>query len=142
VTLISLPGVKIGGVVHKLGDEASVSGASVTLPVTILLEEVDYDIKLGVSAQLDIIVEEVKDKVVVPVTAVFTKGGRDYVVKVSEGRNEEIAVVTGLSDGLNIVIESGLEPGDEILVNAFNYAPDYGSPGGMGGPGFFMGGRR
>jgi len=142
MTLISLPGVKIEGLVHKLGEEASVSGASVTLPVTILLDEVENDIKLGVSAQLDIIVDEVKDKVVVPLTAVFSKNGRDYVIKVLDGKTEEIAVETGLSDGLNIIIESGLETGDEILINTFNFAPDYRTPGGMGGAGFFVGGRR
>jgi len=143
VSLPSLPDIKLSGRVHKLGNEADNTSSIVTLPVTVLLDEVDYDIKLGVSAELDIIVGEVKDKVVIPITALVNDRGQDAVVKVIDGKTRQVPVETGLTDGLNVAIESGLEPGDKILINTFRQAPDYGNSSGnirMGG--VFMGGPR
>lgn len=142
VTLISLPNVKLKGVVHKIGEEATNERATVAIPVTVLLEEMDYDIKLGVSAQLDIIVDEMRDKVVVPITAILSKEGKDFVIKVVDGETKEISVETGLSDGLNIAIESGLEVDEEILINTFQYIPGYGLEGSPSGGAVFMGGPR
>jgi multidrug efflux pump subunit AcrA (membrane-fusion protein) len=133
VTLISLPGVKLTGVVSEIGNEANNAYATVTIPVKVLLDEVDYDIKLGVSAQVEIIVNEVKDEIVIPAAAVFSRAGRDYVVKVVDGEREEVPVETGLTDGLRIAIKSGLDVGDEILVNTYFYAQEYGNiPGSTG----------
>lgn len=145
VTLSSLPGIELSGEVVELGNEANNDNSIVTLPVTVLLEEVDYDIKLGVSADVDIIVGEVKDKVIIPITAIVNRNGRDFVMKVVNGKIQEVPVETGLSDGLNIVVESGLEAGDKILINTFQQAPGYGSDSNtkrMMGPGpGMMGGR-
>lgn len=145
-TLSSLPRIELSGEVVELGNEANNDSSIVTLPVTVLLEEVDYDIKLGVSADLDIIVGEVKDKVIIPITAIITRNGKDFVIKVVNGKTQEVPVETGLSDGLKIAIESGLEAGDKILVNTFQQALEFGSDSNdnrMMGPGPGMtGGRR
>ena len=115
------------------GKGAKKAHAKGTIPVKVLLDEVDYDIKLGVSAQVEIIVNEVKDEIVIPAAAVFSRAGRDYVVKVVDGEREEVPVETGLTDGLRIAIKSGLDVGDEILVNTYFYAQEYGNiPGSTG----------
>ncbi|HLV09848.1 MAG TPA: efflux RND transporter periplasmic adaptor subunit, partial [Halanaerobiales bacterium] len=98
VTLPSLPGVSLSGEVSKLGDEANNEGAVVTLPLTVLLDELDYEVKLGVSAELDIIIDEVKGRVVVPVTAVFSEEGQDKVIRIVKGEQEKVLVETGLND--------------------------------------------
>ncbi|MFI5358922.1 MAG: efflux RND transporter periplasmic adaptor subunit [Halanaerobiales bacterium] len=138
VTLISLPGVKLTGVVSEIGNEANNAYATVTIPVKVLLDEIDYDIKLGVSAQVEIIVNEVKDEIVVPATAVFSRAGRDYVMKVVDGETVEVPVETGPTDGLRIAIMSGLEEGDEILVNTYMYSQQAGNV--RGSVGFRAGG--
>ncbi|MEJ6950318.1 efflux RND transporter periplasmic adaptor subunit [Natronospora cellulosivora (SeqCode)] len=144
VSLSSLSGVVVNGQVTRVADEADNSGGVVTLPVTVTLDETDFPVILNSSAQLDIIVEQVADKLVVPITAVFSQGGNDFVVKSNNGRSETIPVETGLSSGLRIVIESGLNEGDEILINTFQQAGNVDSqnrmPGGM--PVGMMGGRR
>ncbi len=140
VSLPSLPGTELSGSVYKLGDEADNSNATVTLPVTVLLNKTDKEIKLGVSANLDIIVGEVNDKIVIPITAIVNDKGKDSVYKVVDGKTEQIPVETGLSNGFNIVVESGLEQGDKILINTFQQAPGFGQNqqnnrgGFMGGP--------
>ncbi|MFP4017606.1 MAG: efflux RND transporter periplasmic adaptor subunit [Halanaerobiales bacterium] len=108
LTLPSIPDIELTGEVSELGDEADNSNSVVNIPVSVLIEENDYPIRLGVSASLEIITGEISDKVVVPVTAVINNNGQDTVIKVVDGETEEVAVETGLTDGLRIVIESGL----------------------------------
>lgn len=123
VTLESLPGKVITGQVVEIADQAENNSSIVTLPVTVLLDNSDYDIKLGVSAELDIIVGKVENQVVVPITAVINQNGREFVIKVDdEGRQQLIPIKTGLSNGLKIAVESGLQPGDKIIVNTYQQA--------------------
>ncbi len=76
---------------------------------------------------MEIIVNEVKDEIVIPAAAVFSRAGRDYVVKVADGEMDEVPVETGPTDGLRIAIMSGLDVGDEILVNTYIYNQQSGS---------------
>jgi len=144
LTLPSLPGTELGGEVNELGNEADNSNSVVILPVKILIDKTDQPIKLGVSASLDIIIGQIQEKVVLPITAIVSINGRDSVIKVIDGKTERVPVETGLSDGLNIVIESGLEAGDNILLNTYQQVPGYGqgNQGGMPGGVFMGGGRR
>lgn len=153
VTLNSLPDKELKGKVVELGDEADNDSSIVTLPVTVLLDKVDFDIKLGVSAELDIIVAQVKGQVVIPITAIFTENGEDFVMKYQDDKLEKTAVETGLSSGMRIAILSGLKTGDRILVNTFKQSLELsseteedmedprGGRGGFGGPGMMGGGR-
>lgn len=120
ITLKSLPGKTIAGEVVELEDEADNSGGIVTLPVTVLLEKVDYDIKLGCSAELDIIVGELKNQIIIPITAIITKNGRDFVMKVENDSSKQVPVETGLSNGLQVAVLSGLKPGDIIMRNTYS----------------------
>lgn len=133
LTLISLPGVRLTGVVSEIGNEANNAHATVTIPVKVLLDETEHDIKLGVSAQVEIIVNEVKDEIVIPAAAVFSRAGRDYVMKAADGEMVEVPVETGPTDGLRIAIMSGLDVGDEILVNTYMYNQQAGSLRGSAG---------
>ena len=144
LTLSSLPGIELNGIVNELGNEADNNNSVVTLPVKVLIDKTDQPIKLGVSASLDIIIGQVKNKVVLPITAIVNINGKDLVVKVVDGKTERAPVQTGLSDGLNIVIESGLEIGDNILLNTYQQVPGYGqgNQGGIPGAVFMGGGRR
>lgn len=122
VTLKSLQSMVIGGEVTEIADEAEVANGIVTLPVTVMLDKVDYDIKLNSSAQLDIIAGEVNDQIIIPITAIFTQNGREFVMKVVDGKPRPVPVKTGLSNGLKIAVESGLEVGDKILLNTYQQA--------------------
>jgi multidrug efflux pump subunit AcrA (membrane-fusion protein) len=142
VSLPSLPMIELSGKVYKLADEANNDSAIVTLPVTVLLDKLDYEIKLGVSAELDIIIGMVEDKVVIPITAIVSNKGRDTVMKVVNDKIEQVPVETGISDGFNIAIESGLEPGEKFLANTFLHAPNDGNVSKNSGMKVFMGGKR
>lgn len=129
VSLTALQGAVVNGEVTEIADEAIISGSMVALPVTITLDKTEYEIKLNTSAKIDIITGEVHDKVVIPVTAVYHQEGEDMVIKIVNGQPQPTPVKTGLSNGLQIAVESGLEPGDEILVNTYRQAGTFNQSG-------------
>jgi membrane fusion protein (multidrug efflux system) len=70
----------------------------------------------GMFARLNVPIETVKDAVTVPMEAlVDTPKGR-VVFLVEDGKVVGRPVVTGIEDGKNIQIVSGINPGDNIIV--------------------------
>jgi len=145
IELDSLPATSFTGEVTEIANEADNSGGTVTLPVTVTLNETDKEIKINSSAQVEIIVGEQKDTLFIPITAVFNKNNKEVVFKVvDENKTEAVEIKTGLSNGLRIAVESGLNEGDKILLNTFAQAngsknmPTFGPGSGIGGN---MGGR-
>lgn len=121
-TLDALSGQEISGEVVEIDQEAEENSGVVTIPVNILLAEGDFALKPGYSADVEIIVSFVKDKIIVPITAIYNKNGQTYVSKYEEGQLKQVPVTTGINNGLKISIESGLEAGDRIVINAFQFA--------------------
>jgi len=145
IELDSLPSTSFTGEVTEIANEADNSGGTVTLPVTITLNETDKDIKINSSAQVEIIVGEVKDTIFIPITAVLNRNNKEVVLKViGENKTEAVEIKTGLTNGLRIAVKSGLNEGDEILLNTFaqransGNVPAFGPGSGIGGN---MGGR-
>ena len=81
--------------------------ASVAVPDTVT-------IRSGYSANAEIVLQEVNDVLTIPESAIQYDGDQTYVfVKEAEGYMRR-DVVTGLSDGVNIEIKSGLELGQTV----------------------------
>ncbi|AZO95873.1 efflux RND transporter periplasmic adaptor subunit [Halocella sp. SP3-1] len=122
VSLDALPGQQLFGEVIYIEQEAEEDSGVVTVPVTVLLEEGDFDLKPGYSADVEIIIQSVNDKFIIPITAIYNKEGQAYVMKYEDSKLEEIPVKTGISNGLKIAVESGIEVGDKIMLNTFQFA--------------------
>lgn len=137
ISMEALPGLNLTGQLTEIGSKAESTSGVVTIPITVLIDSVHDSFKPGLSADMDIIVGQVTDKLIVPVTAILDKQGTKYVQKVVGQETEETEVTTGLTDGLQVVIESGLEPGDKILINSAAMAQ---SGSGQSGPNMFRGG--
>lgn len=72
-------------------------------------------IRSGYSANAEIVLQKVEQVVSVPESAIEFAGDSTFVyLKQDDGAYEKIAVKTGLSDGLNIEIVSGLKVGDKV----------------------------
>lgn len=121
ISLDALPAQQLSGEVIAIEQEAEEDSGVVTIPVTVLLEEGNYDLKPGYSADLDIIIKSTEDKIIIPITAVYNKEGKTYVSKYEGGQLEDVLVKTGISSGLKIAIDSGLEAGDRIMINTFQF---------------------
>jgi len=126
VEVDALPGVPFTGTVDSIGLIAHSSGGITTVPVTIRLAENTAELRVGYSASVTIEVARAEDVLKVPVEAVVVQGNRSFVTVVRDGETRPVEVQTGLSDGLEVEIISGLEPGDQIV--GFNVAL-YGGPG-------------
>lgn len=72
-------------------------------------------IRSGYSANAEIVLEKADSVLVIPESALEFEGTETFVhVKNAEGEYTKTQVTTGLSDGLNIEIKSGLSAGDKV----------------------------
>ncbi len=130
---------QLEGRVDEIGERAEKENEVVTLPVTVMLDEKTEGLKPGFTAEVDIIVGEVTDEVIVPISAIFSREGEEMVAKVEDEEIVPTPVKTGLSSDSRIVILEGLESGDKILMNSYQQAGggsnqnEFGPPMGRGG---------
>lgn len=75
----------------------------------------DYVIRSGFSANAEIVLREAADVVSIPESALEFKGDSSFVYVASAGGEYvRTAVTTGMSDGINIEVRSGLKAGDKV----------------------------
>ncbi|MBN2018946.1 MAG: efflux RND transporter periplasmic adaptor subunit [Sedimentisphaerales bacterium] len=74
-------------------------------------------LKPGMSARVEILVEQLPDVLIVPVQVVANRGGRKICFIVKGGRTEEREVTTGLFNDTYVQIADGLQAGDDVLLN-------------------------
>ena len=122
ITVEAIPERKFEGRVKTIALQAVNDNGVVTLPVSIVLTEVSSLLKPEFSAEVEIVVDELKDQVVVPITAIFNDKGVEQVIKVVENKPVPTPVKTGLSSGFEVVILEGIVPGDEILINSYQFS--------------------
>ncbi|UCF15563.1 MAG: efflux RND transporter periplasmic adaptor subunit [Phycisphaerales bacterium] len=86
---------------------------------TQVLIEGTYDyLKPGMSAKVEILVEQLKDVIIVPVTVVANRQGKKVCFVVApDGSSKERVVKTGAFDDTFVQIVEGLEEGEKVLLN-------------------------
>jgi hypothetical protein len=86
------------------------------------------------SARVELLVERLASAVYVPLEAVFERGGKHYCYVMNGGSPEAREVLVGPSNENYIVIETGVEAGELVLLGD---PADEGRPlGGESVPGF------
>ena len=140
VTLDALDGQEFEGTITEVSNEASSGNSSAKYPVTITFEKTE-DMLLGMSASATIHVNEAEDAVLIPVDALQEKGDSTFVYtkKDSDGNlSGEVEVETGISNGSQVEITSGLEEGDTVYylkAESSDTSSGQNMPGGMDGQG-------
>ena len=85
----------------------------------------DRMIRSGYSANAEIILEQVKQVITLPESALEFSGDSTFVYrKADDGSYKRSPVTTGLSDGLNIEIRSGIAEGDIVRGPKIINTPD------------------
>jgi len=75
----------------------------------------DVTIRSGYSANAEIVLQSAENVLMVPESAIQFEGDKTFVyVLKADGTYEERPVETGLSDGVNIEIKSGLSSGEKV----------------------------
>ena len=141
VTFDAAPGQIYTGVVTEVGAVGQFSGSQVQFPVTVEVLDADENVKPGMTADVTIITQELKDVLLVANQALFFDEDRVYVkVLGALGNVKEVDIETGLSANSFTVATSGdLKDGDELVLNLPDVTNDLQEQFG-GGPMMFGGG--
>lgn len=102
------------GTITKIDSIGTYSSSGSTFSATIEFEN-DGNIRIGMSASCTVVLEEAKDCIAVPISAIQTNGSKKYVIVVKDnGETEDVDVETGISNDSYVQILSGLS-GDETI---------------------------
>lgn len=98
--------------------------------------QLDYDeaLKIGMSAEVTLMKDEVKGAITLPMSAIqFNEDNTPYVLMMgSEGAAVKSAITTGIHDGTTVEITEGVKVGDTVLLEAMEVPGGFGFGGGMG----------
>lgn len=86
--------------------------------INIYFEEGEATVRSGMSADLVIIISSKEDVLKIPELAIYEKEEKEFVKILEDGKEKEVEIETGISDGENIEIISGLSHGQTIVVSA------------------------
>ncbi|MCX7614655.1 MAG: HlyD family efflux transporter periplasmic adaptor subunit [Clostridiales bacterium] len=114
ITVNALPKVKYTGKVTKISETGAYQNGSSTFTVTITLDKTT-NVKIGMSADVKIVVASAKDAVAVPIEAVMGSGNNAKVMVVgNDGTVTPVFVKLGLANDAYVQITSGLSKGDTV----------------------------
>jgi len=125
VKLEAYPGAVFHGKVIDIGTVARVkksqAGAATSIKVfdvRVQVEDKDARVKPGLTAVVDIIAEEQRGVLTVPLSAVVARPGGPVVFVANRRDVEERRVVLGPSNDERVVVKDGLRPGDRVVLEA------------------------
>lgn len=117
----SLPDAKVTGKLSRVAPQAKEKDNARLFEVEIELDpSPGTTLRAGYSSTADLVIREKRDVTTVPERLVhFEDGGKKAWVEtpanVPGAPPKKVDVQTGLSDGLNVEIVSGLKPGDKVV---------------------------
>lgn len=131
VEIDAFPDQTFTGTVKRISGVGTVSGGVASYEVTVLLDEASVNLMDGMTASVEIIVADKQDVLLVPVEAVSTANGQNYVT-LADGQTSFVTI--GASDDTNVEILSGVNEGDQVLITRTSSTSSSSeSRGGMGG---------
>lgn len=125
LTIDALKDWKADGAVSYIAPSADSSNGVVTYRVRVNFPDSDARVKVGMTANLSITTAKQHGVLLVPNTALLPKGaGRAVQVLSADGKTtSEVDVQTGLSDGTQTEITSGLKAGDKVVTTPSTAKP-------------------
>ena len=125
------PDLRLTGQVSLLGtlaQEEKERRSAKFFQVTVLVNESEPRLRPGMTARVEVEVEERPRALTVPVEAVFEKDGRSICYVLERGRLRPREVVLGPSNPDAVVVEKGLSKGDRVALRDPGAPPsDFGS---------------
>jgi len=117
----ALPTDVVTGRVSRIAPQAQQKEGATLFDVEVELEPTNkITLRAGYSANADVIIREKKDVLVIPERLVtFEDGGKKATVEVAgtdpKAEPKKVEIKTGISDGLNVEVTSGLEKGAKVV---------------------------
>jgi RND family efflux transporter MFP subunit len=118
ISIDALPDLKIEGKVTYISPVPTPATGVVLYRTTIAFQPPpNSPLRAGMSASADIVLKERENVLLVPERAVTEKDGKPVVkVIAANGQSQDKEVVTGITDGFDIEIVSGLSEGETVVV--------------------------
>jgi len=117
VTVESQPDKKFKGNVDLIPPKGDLDSSIIVFKVRIAIDGKHFgDLRIGMTATVSILVDEVKDKVLVPSEAVKSEKGKRYVMVPDGDQQKRVDVKIGLDDGQKAQVVEGIKAGDDVLI--------------------------
>lgn len=99
------------------GSSSSSSASVIYYYVTLDVDDPNDELRLGMTARVDINTAEKPDAMVVPIAALKTNDKGSYVLRVNaNGQTEQVPVTTGIYSDEYVEITNGLNVGDNVSI--------------------------
>lgn len=124
------------GEVVKVAQAGTATQGVVSFKVTVELTDADASVKPGMTAAVNIVVEEIQDAVLVPNRAVRLVDGERVVYLLVDGQPVKKEIRLGSSsDAMSVVAVGDVKAGDVVILNppVNEFGPGGGPRGGFGG---------
>jgi multidrug efflux pump subunit AcrA (membrane-fusion protein) len=106
------------GVVNQVAPVGDVLQGVVNFDVTVELTDADQDVKPGMTAAVNIIVDQITNALLVPNRAVRVVNGKQVVYLLNNGQLTETPITLGASsDNQSQVTSGNLQVGDQVVLN-------------------------
>jgi HlyD family secretion protein len=127
IRLEAYPGTAFEGKVLKIGSLAKLKKSSggqdsgiKVFDITVAIDAQDSRLKPGLTAVVEFLVDHRDDAVSVPLSAITSRGDRHYVSVMASRQPVEREVRLGASNDESVIIEEGLEPGDQVVLGVWS----------------------
>jgi len=125
IILDALPDKQVTGKVTFISQIGTVQAGVVSYKTTITLENPDEELRDGMSATAEIIIERHDNVLLIPNRAIRGTTENPMVLVLVDGQQEEREITLGLTDGINTEILSGLEEGEQVILPASGEQPSF-----------------
>jgi HlyD family secretion protein len=133
ITLDSVPGQAQQGMVDRINPVAVTTSNVTAFPVRIVFTAGNPAVKPGANATVQIVTNVAANVLTVPSRAVTNVGGQPAVTVLFNNATFLVPIRTGITDGRNTEVLSGLQEGDTVVLPAAGAARPAGGAGGFGG---------
>ncbi len=116
IILDALPDEEVNGEVAFISLVSTTLAGVVSYDTTIALENPVAELRDGMSATAEVIIERRDDVLVIPNRAIWGTLANPKAVVLVDGQQEEREITLGLSDGINTEVLSGLEEGEKVII--------------------------
>ena len=118
IRLDAFPGLALTGTVISIDTREIIKEGDKYYRTNIYVEPHGTDIRSGMNADLTILVSSKENVLKIPELTIYKKENKQFVTVLEGGRQKEVGVETGISDGKSIEIVKGLNEGQIVTVAA------------------------
>ena len=130
ISLDSVPGQMIPGSVERVSPVATTTSNVTAFPVRIAIAPTQAPVKSGANATVQIVTATRANVLTIPARAVTQINGQPAATILFNGSTVLVPIRTGLSDGRNVEVISGLNEGDTVVLPKAGTGSTGGAPGG------------